>query len=235
LVWWLAGLHYKITVVGMENIPAPSGQVWGRDYYPDNYQPYTKWAVDDYAFVLAPNHRSLADIVAVGYLKRPFVLVGKPFFAMIPGIKGFFEANGLLPVFRPGDDDKGSKLLVAWRRHVSLTGDEMIERAVRAASFGIPVEIYPEGTRDKDGEGSKGRFGAIQIAMDAGVPLLPAGIHYGPSRGLARRQVAMVIGKPMELPKCTFVELSKDEKVILADEWEQQVRDLREQAKQLLM
>ena len=188
LCWWGAALHYKFIVTGIENIPAPGGKTRGRDYYPDkSYNPFTDIPADTHAFVLAPNHKSLADIVAVGYLKRPFVLVGKPFFAMIPGLKGFFELNGLLPVFRPGKDNKGSKLFVTWRRHVSLRGEEMIPLAVRAAKLGIPVEIYPEGERDKGDKESKGRFGAIQIAMEAGVPLLPAGIYYGPTRGLARR------------------------------------------------
>ncbi len=241
-MWNLAALHYEFVVEGIENIPAPEGEVRGRDYYPELYDPFQDDPVDTHAFVLAANHFLLTDIVAVGYLKRPFVLVGKPFFRMMPGIDVFFDANGLLTVFRPGTDDVTKHwyahpfkfLLVPWRRRVSLTAEEMTERAVWAARMGIPVEIYPQGTRDKDDKGAKGRFGAIQIAMEAGVPLIPAGIEYGDSSVVHRRQVAMVIGEPMQLPECSFAELTKEEKIALADTWEVEVRTLRERARQLM-
>lgn len=242
VAWNLAALRYEFIVEGLENIPAPEGEVRGRDYYPEPYDPFQDTPVDTHAFVLAANHVLLTDIVAVGYLKRPFVLVGKPFFRMAPGVDVFFDANGLLTVFRPGIDDVTKHwyahpfkpLLVPWRRRVSLTADEMIERAVWAAKMGIPVEIYPQGARDKKDKGLKGRFGAIQIAMEAGVPLIPAGIEYGDPQGVHRRQVAMVIGAPMLLPDCSFSQLTMAEKIALADAWEDEVRELRNQAKQLL-
>jgi 1-acyl-sn-glycerol-3-phosphate acyltransferase len=235
LVWGVAALRYQFKVAGLENIPMPPGASKVREYYPKMYNPFTSVPVDSHSFVLALIHRSLADVVAVGFLRRPFILVGKPYFAMIPGIKWFFEINGLLPVFRPGEDDKGSKFLIAWRRRVSLKSDEMIERAVRAAKLGMPVEIYPQGTRDKEDVGLKGRFGAIQIAMEAGVPLIPAGIYYGGRKGLLRRrQVAMVIGTPRVFSECSFNELTKVEKIIMADTWRSEVHRLRDEAKLLL-
>lgn len=227
LVWKVARVRYLVAVRGEENIPAPGGESRGLEYYPELYHPLLGLEIDSHSFVLAPRHHSLADVVAVGAFKRPFVLVGKPYFAMLPGIKGFFEANGLLAVFRPGVDDKGSKLVVAWRRRVSLTGEEMIARAIRAARLGIPIEIYPEGTREG---GGNGRFGAFRIAMEAGVPLIPAGIHYGPRTGwLRRRQVCLVIGRAMDLPDCEYRQLTREQLLSLVAKWDEQTKQLRQQ------
>lgn len=251
LVWMIAWLRYDISVYGEENIPAPAGELRSLRYRVKFYWASSEEPVDTHGFVLAPRHHSLADIVAVGAFWRPFVLIAKPFFAMIPGIRRFFVANGMLSVFRPGIDDQAPKwlkfitpllgynlsvwvhtMLVAWRRRVSLTGEEMIEQAIRAAKLGIPIEIYPEGTREG---GGNGRFGVFRIAMEAGVPLLPAGIYYGSRHGwLLRRQVCMVIGAPMELPECSFDELSFEQKAALAKDWDVTTDGLREQAKQLL-
>lgn len=243
VVWHLAAMHYEFYIEGLENIPAPEGEIRGRDYYPELYDVHSEVPVDTHAFVLAANHVSLADIVAVGYLKRPFVLVGKPLFRMVPGINTFFDINGLVAVFRPGEDDKVKHwyakpfkpLLVVWRRRVSFTAKEMTERAVWAAKMGIPIEIYPQGTRDKKNRGAKGRFGAIQIAMEAGVPLIPAGIEYGKKRGLRHRQVAMIIGEPMALPDRPFADLDKEEKIELADAWEAEIKRLRLQAREICL
>jgi 1-acyl-sn-glycerol-3-phosphate acyltransferase len=58
---------------------------------------------------------------------------------------------------------------------------EAIERAVALARTGHVIAMFPEGTRRKKGlrktRQAQAHTGAARIALDAGVPLVPAGIR----------------------------------------------------------
>jgi 1-acyl-sn-glycerol-3-phosphate acyltransferase len=79
---------------------------------------------------------------------------------------------------------------------------EAIETAVGLARDGHVIAMFPEGTRRRKGlrktRQAQAHTGAARIALEAGVPLVPAGIKG--TNGLSRLQAWRVrYGKPIEL------------------------------------
>jgi 1-acyl-sn-glycerol-3-phosphate acyltransferase len=68
----------------------------------------------------------------------------------------------------------------AFKVYRGRTDTEAIETAVRLAREGSVIAMFPEGTRRKKGMRKKyeahAHTGAARIAIEAGVPLVPAGI-----------------------------------------------------------
>ena len=115
-------------------------------------------------FVLGANHNSNFDPWALGiplYPRRFLRFMGKSELFFTP-LKQFLVACGAFPV-RRGERDL-----------------EAIETAVRLCRDGHIVVMFPEGTRRKKGLRKKwearAHSGAARIALEAGVPLIPAGI-----------------------------------------------------------
>ena len=86
--------------------------------------------------------------------------------------------------------------------HRGRADREAIDTAVRLARDGFVIAMFPEGTRRR--KGLRKRFeaqahsGAARIALDAGVPLVPAGIKGTDGlRRLARWRVRY--GRPIDL------------------------------------
>jgi 1-acyl-sn-glycerol-3-phosphate acyltransferase len=79
---------------------------------------------------------------------------------------------------------------------------EAVQTAVRLAREGNVVVMYPEGTRRKKGLAKKhqarARSGAARIALDAGVPLVPAAVA-GTDRLLRLGPLRIAFGAPIEL------------------------------------
>jgi 1-acyl-sn-glycerol-3-phosphate acyltransferase len=79
---------------------------------------------------------------------------------------------------------------------------EAVQTAVRLAREGNVVVMFPEGTRRKKGLVKKhqprARSGAARIALDAGVPLVPAALA-GTDRLLALGPLRIAYGAPIEL------------------------------------
>jgi 1-acyl-sn-glycerol-3-phosphate acyltransferase len=77
-----------------------------------------------------------------------------------------------------------------------------VQTAIRLAREGNVVVMFPEGTRRKKGLMKKyqarGRSGAARIALDAGVPLVPAAVA-GTDRLLALGPLRIAFGAPIEL------------------------------------
>jgi 1-acyl-sn-glycerol-3-phosphate acyltransferase len=78
---------------------------------------------------------------------------------------------------------------------------EAIERAVQLARDGQVVVMFPEGTRRKKGMVKKhqprARSGAARIALEAGVPLVPAAVA-GTDRLLALGPLHVAYGPPID-------------------------------------
>ena len=55
---------------------------------------------------------------------------------------------------------------------------DAFRRAREAIDNGFFVVVAPEGTRSKNGVLGKGKAGIVQLALEAGVPVLPV-VHYG--------------------------------------------------------
>jgi 1-acyl-sn-glycerol-3-phosphate acyltransferase len=79
---------------------------------------------------------------------------------------------------------------------------EAVHTAVRLAQEGNVVVMFPEGTRRKKGlvkkHQARARSGAARIALDAGVPLVPAALA-GTDRLLTLGPLRVAFGAPIEV------------------------------------
>jgi 1-acyl-sn-glycerol-3-phosphate acyltransferase len=86
--------------------------------------------------------------------------------------------------------------------HRGRTDVEAVETAVRLAREGSVVVMFPEGTRRTKGLAKKHRArahtGAARIALEAGVPLVPAAVA-GTDRLLTLGRLRIAYGAPLEL------------------------------------
>jgi 1-acyl-sn-glycerol-3-phosphate acyltransferase len=137
-------------------------------------------------FILAANHNSNFDPWPLGiplFPRRYLRFMAKSELFWTP-FKQFAIACGAFPV-RRGQADT-----------------EAIETATRLAAAGHVVVMFPEGTRRKKGlrktREAKAHTGAARIALDAGVPLVPAGI-VGTDRLAQLAQLRVAFGEPIEL------------------------------------
>jgi len=116
------------------------------------------------AFVLAPNHYSNLDplVIAVALWKLDRVprFLGKASLFRKPVIGWLLTKAEQIPVERTGSTHSHNPLKMA--RNV--------------VAEGYAVVIYPEGTltRQPDHWPMRGKYGAVRMALDAGIPLIPA-------------------------------------------------------------
>ncbi len=116
--------------------------------------------------IIACNHLSYVDWLFLPLaLDRRITFVAKSDYFTGAGLKGwaqrrFFAGTGQVPVDRSG----GPASAGALRAGLDI---------LRAGElFGI----FPEGTRSPDGRLYKGRTGVARLALQAGVPVIPAGL-----------------------------------------------------------
>lgn len=111
-------------------------------------------------FVAVPNHRSLVDALAVAFLPRDLKWIGKRSVFAVPWLGWAFHLAGYVPVLR-GDRGSGARALRRLRRYLD---------------HGLPVGLFPEGTRSRDGALRPFKAGPFKLAIDAGVPIYPVAI-----------------------------------------------------------
>jgi 1-acyl-sn-glycerol-3-phosphate acyltransferase len=96
----------------------------------------------------------------------------------------FISACGAFPVHRGHQDQ------------------EAVDTALRLCREGNIVVMFPEGTRREKGlrkrHEARWRSGAARIALEAGVPLIPAGV-YGSGRLLRFGRLRVAFGDPIVL------------------------------------
>jgi 1-acyl-sn-glycerol-3-phosphate acyltransferase len=148
------------------------------------------------AFVISPNHISNFDPLAVAYLvwrggRVPRFLAKASLFR-VPVFGALLRYTGQIPVERSGG---GADPLTAANR---LIGEE------------LAIIVYPEGTltRDPDEWPMRGKPGAVRLALQHGIPLIPAA-HWGVQKILPRyggglrffprAEVEMLVGPPLDL------------------------------------
>lgn len=172
-----ARLMFKVEVQGMEKLPK-SG-----------------------AYILAPNHATNIDALAVAYFiyiktkRAPHFLTKERLFR-IPVFGQMLLAAGQIPVFRTGGQRNDDSLRVA---HAYLQA-------------GHSVCVFPEGTltRDPDSWPMRGKTGAVRLALDSGVPVYPVG-QWGSEKIMARysskfrpgfwKKVSFLIGDEIDLDR----------------------------------
>lgn len=139
--------------------------------------------------VLVANHASMIDIPALfRAVPVPLRFVLKREMARVPIVGWYARLMGMVFIDRGNARDAKRKL-----------GDA-VQRLRDAATFAA----FPEGTRSKDGTVGPFKGGALQLAIEAGVPVLPVAIEGAgrvlPPSGFRVRPGAIVIrfGDPIE-------------------------------------
>jgi 1-acyl-sn-glycerol-3-phosphate acyltransferase len=137
-------------------------------------------------YVLACNHLSNLDPWPVGmplWPRRWLRFMAKAELYWWPA-RYVLDAAGAFPVHRGRADV------------------EAIETAIRLAREGNVVVMFPEGTRRAKGlvkkHQARARSGAARIALEAGVPLVPAAVA-GTDRLLALGPLRIAYGGPVEI------------------------------------
>jgi 1-acyl-sn-glycerol-3-phosphate acyltransferase len=156
-------------------------------------------------FVLAANHSSNLDPWPLGiplYPDRQLRFMAKSEM-YVPPLKWILKPAGAFPVRRGMGDE------------------EAIRKAVELAKAGEVVAIFPEGTRRNKGRLKKAmnkslrarpRSGAARVAIQAGVPLVPAAI--GGTESLMRLgPLRVAYGKPIELDDLKDMDIRNASKV----------------------
>lgn len=149
-------------------------------------------------FILAPNHYSEIDPIAMGaavwHLGRVPRFMAKASLFKVPVLGWLLRASGQIPVQRDGSTRTGSPMGAA---------GQLIEKEGG-------VIVYPEGslTRDPDLWPMRGKSGAVRLALEAGIPLIPVA-HWGTQRLMPRygkrihpfprKTIRIAVGEPLDL------------------------------------
>jgi 1-acyl-sn-glycerol-3-phosphate acyltransferase len=127
------------------------------------------------AFILAPNHYSEIDPLVVGVAmwranRMPRFLAKASLFR-VPVLGALMRSSGQVPVERAG----------------TVRGSDPLAAAEHITDNGLGVIIYPEGTltRDPDYWPMRGKFGAVRMALEADIPIIPLA-HWGTQNVLPR-------------------------------------------------
>jgi 1-acyl-sn-glycerol-3-phosphate acyltransferase len=151
-------------------------------------------------YVLAPNHYTEIDplivAVTVWRLGRPPRFMAKESLFRVPVLGAALRATGMVPVARSSS---------------SAAARQTLEASEALVEHGRGVIVYPEGTltRDPDMWPMRGKTGAVRLALEAGIPLIPMA-HWGAQDVMARygkkislwpprKRVTVAIGEPVDL------------------------------------
>ncbi len=152
------------------------------------------------AFVLSPNHLTNLDPVIVGRViwklgRAPRFLAKSSLFT-VPFLGWLLRESGQVPVERTG----------------MVRGSDPLAAGELIAKNGLAVVVYPEGslTRDPEYWPMRGKYGAVRMALEVGVPLIPVA-HWGDQKILPpysggfhpfpRTPVTVKFGDPVDLSK----------------------------------
>ncbi len=161
-------------------------------------------------FILSPNHYSEIDPVAMGaaiwHLGRLPRFMAKASLFKIPVVGWLLRASGQIPVRREGS------VRSADGNPMGAAG-ELIRREAG-------VIVYPEGTLTRDPElwPMRGKSGAVRLALETGIPLIPAA-HWGTQRlmprygkgihPIPRKTIEVAVGEPLDLSRFSKREIDQ--------------------------
>ncbi len=151
-------------------------------------------------FVLSANHHSNIDPWPLGlplYPDRQLRFMAKSEMYSFP-FKPILKAIGAFPVRRGMGDE------------------EAMQKAVELARAGEVVAIFPEGTRRNKGvvkkHKARPRSGAARVALQAGVPLVPAAIG-GTESLMKLGPLRVAYGPPIDLSDLDAEEIRQSSKI----------------------
>ncbi len=162
------------------------------------------------SFVLAPNHYSNLDPLVTAYAvwrggRVPRFLAKASLFR-VPVLRAILRWTGQIPVERGASSvvERGGAMSAAER----LVDEERM------------VIVYPEGTLTRDPElwPMRGKTGAVRLALEHDVPLVPMaswGVQrilprYGRLSPFPRKDVVIAIGEPVDLSRWRGRELDRE-------------------------
>src|SRR4051812_1679921 len=148
--------------------------------------------------VFVCNHQSHFDVlVLVAYLKRHVRFVAKAELFKIPVFSQAMRAVDTIRVDRSGGEGD---------RHA-------LAEAIPAVRERMDICFFPEGTRSPDGVLKSFKKGAVVLALNAGVPIIPlavAGTRHILPKGSLRicggRQAALLVGEPLSVEGRTLAD-----------------------------
>lgn len=107
--------------------------------------------------VIVSNHLSLADVLVLFGLYRPFKWVSKASVFKVPFLGWNMHLNRYVALVR-GDAASIRKMMADCERWLDR---------------GVPVLLFPEGTRSPDGQVKNFKDGAFRLAVSKKVPIIP--------------------------------------------------------------
>lgn len=153
-------------------------------------------------FIIAANHASYMDHLIimctfVPYLNKKVHFLSKKEHFSNPLKSMWHKWAGAIPL----DRQSGGKEALKW--------------AVQSLKQGKVIAIHPEGTRTLTGKLQEGKTGAVRLALEARVPILPVGL-IGTFEILPKgkyipklKRATMNVGKPMYFNKYYNKEVTK--------------------------
>jgi 1-acyl-sn-glycerol-3-phosphate acyltransferase len=108
-------------------------------------------------YIVVANHESQADPFLLSFLPWDMRWIAKEELFKVPLTGWWMQLGGDIPL-RRGDGDSVR---------------EMFRECKKTLERGLPVMIFPEGTRSQDGALLPFKEGAFRLAIEAGVPVLP--------------------------------------------------------------
>ncbi|HEY7197629.1 MAG TPA: lysophospholipid acyltransferase family protein [Gaiellaceae bacterium] len=135
----------------------------------------------DGGLVMAVNHAAWIDIPVIGALcPRRIVYLAKIEAHEVPVLGPFIRAMGTLAV-RRGESDR-----------------EAVRLARQAVRQNEMLGMFVEGTRQRSGEPGEAKPGAAMVAIQEGVPVIPAAIYNSHNWHLGSRvPISIAWGEPM--------------------------------------
>lgn len=109
------------------------------------------------AYVMCANHQSLMDIIVLYCIWSPFKWVAKRELFRVPIIGWMLSLGDYVSI----------------RRASRADARRMVDACVTWLSRGVPIMIFPEGTRGQDPRIERFKAGAVSIAQRAQVPIVP--------------------------------------------------------------
>jgi 1-acyl-sn-glycerol-3-phosphate acyltransferase len=112
------------------------------------------------AYVVVANHESTADPFLLSSLPWDMRWIAKEELFKLPLIGWMMKFGGDIPL----------------RRGDRASVQQMMAEATNTLRHGLSIMMFPEGTRSATGELGPFKDGAFQLAIDAGVPVLPLAV-----------------------------------------------------------
>jgi 1-acyl-sn-glycerol-3-phosphate acyltransferase len=120
-----------------------------------------RWPEAGGAYVVVSNHQSILDILLMSRMPREMKWIAKEELFRVPWIGWMLRMSGDIAI-RRGEKESGLEALGRARDHLAR---------------GVPVMVFPEGTRSRDGRLLAFKSGAFRLAIEAGVPILPVAVN----------------------------------------------------------